>query len=141
MLVASNCTNIDPILRQMFTVELIQFVNVHGPLSRANVRSFIWSLYNELLVFVFGALSSQFLTDIAKYSIGRLRPHFIDVCRPRNFASICPSEPNYRYVEDFECTNENERQSKESRLSFMSGHSSFSAYSMVYVAVSSSSIS
>ncbi|KAL0182092.1 hypothetical protein M9458_021467, partial [Cirrhinus mrigala] len=25
---------------------------------------------------------SQSLTDIAKYSIGRLRPHFLAVCKP-----------------------------------------------------------
>ncbi|CAG2174415.1 unnamed protein product, partial [Oppiella nova] len=43
----------------------------------------LWQIYCRLAPFVFGALISQLTTDIAKYSIGRLRPHFIDVCQPQ----------------------------------------------------------
>jgi phosphatidate phosphatase len=31
---------------------------------------------------MFGAAVVQLITDIAKYSVGRLRPHFLDVCKP-----------------------------------------------------------
>lgn len=43
-----------------------------------------------------------------------------------------------KYIEDFECENKNtdDRKLKEMRLSFPSGHSSFSAYTMFYCAVS-----
>lgn len=42
-----------------------------------------------------------------------------------------------RYIEEFSCTGDsNNRILKEMRLSFPSGHSSFSAYTMIYCAVS-----
>lgn len=44
-----------------------------------------------------------------------------------------------RYIVDFNCTNTNstDRMIKEMRLSFPSGHSSFAAYTMIYLGVSS----
>ena len=45
------------------------------------------ALYKIIGVFLFGAAVSQSITDIGKFSIGRLRPHFIDVCRP-NVTSV-----------------------------------------------------
>lgn len=112
----------------------MRFKKANGPVNRDNLIGLLWIVYNELVIYVFGALASQSLTDIAKYSIGRLRPHFIDVCKPRNLESLC-SDP-YAYIESFECTTNNKKLLKEMRLSFMSGHSSFSAYCMVYFAVS-----
>lgn len=43
-----------------------------------------------------------------------------------------------RYIEEFTClnTDSNQRMLKEMRLSFPSGHSSFSSYTMIYCAVS-----
>ncbi|MEQ2180606.1 hypothetical protein GOODEAATRI_002929, partial [Goodea atripinnis] len=38
-------------------------------------------------VFLFGCAISQSFTDIAKVSVGRMRPHFLDVCRP-DFSTI-----------------------------------------------------
>lgn len=51
----------------------------------------------------------------------------------------CSNPINYgRYIEEFRCLNNDitERLVKEMRLSFPSGHSSFSVYTMVYCAVS-----
>ena len=47
-----------------------------------------------------------------KYSIGRLRPHFIDVCKP-DFTKINCS--NHAYVEDFVCQGDDEHAIKEAR--------------------------
>lgn len=33
-------------------------------------------------VFIFGCAVSQSFTDIAKVSVGRMRPHFLEVCKP-----------------------------------------------------------
>lgn len=42
-----------------------------------------------------------------------------------------------RYIEEFTCSNDStQRLLKEMRLSFPSGHSSFSAYTLIYLAVS-----
>ena len=32
--------------------------------------------------YLFGVAISQLLTDICKYNVGRLRPHFLDLCQP-----------------------------------------------------------
>nr|XP_050023738.1 putative phosphatidate phosphatase isoform X2 [Dermacentor andersoni] len=100
-------------------------------LYKWKVPSSLQVLYVLVGVFLMGAAISQLLTDIAKYTIGRLRPHFFDLCQPVNLKVLC-AKP-YTYVENFTCgSNATEHQLKEMRLSFMSGHSSFSAYTMMY---------
>lgn len=123
--------------------ELVRFTNSVGDLrwltgsNNAQLMNFLWITYNELIVWAFGALASQFCTDIAKYSIGRLRPHFIDVCNPNGLEALCPpAYHNYHYIDKYDCTNYDSDKIKDARLSFMSGHSSFAAYSMVFTAVS-----
>ena len=55
---------------------------------------------------LFGAALNQGITDISKYSVGRLRPHFLDVCRPNISANVCDSHipGTYVYVNNFTCT-------------------------------------
>lgn len=55
----------------------------------------IWmqNCYKYIGILFFGAACSQLTTDIAKYTIGRLRPHFINV--RDNF------EFNFRFYEFF----------------------------------------
>ncbi|XP_023037795.1 putative phosphatidate phosphatase isoform X2 [Drosophila willistoni] len=95
--------------------------------------------YKKVGIFGFGAAVSQLTTDIAKYSIGRLRPHFIAVCQPiMPDGSTCDSASNAgKYIQDFTCAGvgSTPRMLKEMRLSFPSGHSSFTFYTMVYVAL------
>ncbi|XP_054706124.1 putative phosphatidate phosphatase [Uloborus diversus] len=93
----------------------------------------VWKIYIRVGVFLFGACVSQLTTDIAKYSIGRLRPHFLQVCNPfPNCTSI--SDP-HAYITNFTCLSTDQHRLRESRLSFPSGHSSFSAYTMVFAVI------
>ncbi|XP_026475112.1 putative phosphatidate phosphatase [Ctenocephalides felis] len=101
-----------------------------GRILGHQLPAWLWSSYCAIGTFAFGVACSQLTTDIAKYSIGRLRPHFFDVCRP-DVDCTQPSNFN-RYIENFECLATNKRLIKEMRLSFPSGHSSFSAYTMLY---------
>ena len=57
------------------------------------------------LIFLFGVAIEQSLTDSLKFAIGRLRPHFLDVCRP-NYATVsCTDEQGQpRYVTEDVCT-------------------------------------
>lgn len=101
------------------------------PFLRWRVPPVLQVLYVMVGVFVFGAASSQLITDIAKYTIGRLRPHFFDLCQVENLKQLCANP--HTYVEKFECTaNISKHLRKELGLSFMSGHSSFSAFTMLY---------
>lgn len=69
--------------------------------SKSFCNGYVACVYKAIGTFVFGAAMSQSLTDIAKYSIGRLRPHFLDVCRP-DWSKINCTGGNY--IEDFVCT-------------------------------------
>lgn len=93
-------------------------------------NNYIATIYKAIGTFLFGAAASQSLTDIAKYSIGRLRPHFLDVCDP-DWSKINCSDG---YIENYICRG-NAEKVKEGRLSFYSGHSSFSMYCMLFVAL------
>lgn len=103
------------------------------------VPIWIQNVYKYVGLLFFGAACSQLTTDIAKYSIGRLRPHFISVCQPVfPDGTNCTSQENfYKYMEVFKCSNEgsSQRKLKEMRLSFPSGHSSFSMYTMTFAAL------
>ncbi|XP_005720367.1 lipid phosphate phosphohydrolase 1 isoform X1 [Pundamilia nyererei] len=99
--------------------------------SKSSFGSYVACLYKAIGTFVFGAAMSQSLTDIAKYSIGRLRPHFLDLCRPDWKLINCSAGT---YIEDFTCTGD-AKQVNEARLSFYSGHSSFSMYCMLFLAL------
>ncbi|XP_026107340.1 phospholipid phosphatase 2 [Carassius auratus] len=93
--------------------------------SNSNFNQYAAALYKVLGTFLFGACVSQSLTDMAKYTIGRLRPNFMAVCAPE----VCKG-----YVLVINCTG-NLRNVTESRLSFYSGHSSFGMYCMLFLAL------
>ncbi|KAM7148430.1 phospholipid phosphatase 1 isoform 2-T2 [Molossus nigricans] len=93
-------------------------------------NNYVATIYKAIGTFLFGAAASQSLTDIAKYSIGRLRPHFLDVC-DLDWSKINCSDG---YIEYYVCRG-NAHKVKEGRLSFYSGHSSFSMYCMLFVAL------
>ncbi|KAK3925438.1 Putative phosphatidate phosphatase [Frankliniella fusca] len=96
------------------------------------IPPWVCNSYKVIGVFGFGAASSQLTTDIAKYTIGRLRPHFISVCQPSIDCTLI--ENQHKYFESFECTaNIGSPKLKEARLSFPSGHSSLSAYAMLFL--------
>ncbi|KAG9355036.1 hypothetical protein JZ751_001749 [Albula glossodonta] len=98
--------------------------------SKSAVRNnYVACVYKAVGTFVFGAAMSQSLTDIAKYSIGRLRPHFLDVCKPAWEHINCKSGG---YIDNFTCTGDRVMVD-EARLSFYSGHSSFSMYCMLFL--------
>ena len=44
-----------------------------------NIPVWVQHVYKFIGILLFGAACSQLTTDIAKYTIGRLRPHFINV--------------------------------------------------------------
>lgn len=80
-----------------------------------------------IFVFGFGALITNLFTDIGKMTVGQLRPYFLTVCKPANCSQG-------GFVTGDVCTG-NAQDIQEARTSFPSAHASFSAYSMVFVAV------
>ncbi|KAM9762204.1 phospholipid phosphatase 3 isoform 2-T2 [Menidia menidia] len=90
---------------------------------------YVAALYKQIGVFLFGCAVSQSFTDIAKVSVGRMRPHFLAVCQP-DFSTINCS---LGYITNYTC-NGVDSEVQEARKSFFSGHASFSLYAMLYLA-------
>lgn len=100
---------------------------------------FLVRIYRYFGVFLFGLAVQQTITNIGKYTIGRLRPHFLDVCKPK-FNSLNCTYPGatanmFIYVDQYKCEMEEGRTAVESRLSFPSGHSSFSTFCAIYLSL------
>lgn len=96
--------------------------------KRHLMHSYFCSTFYVLLPFLFGAAVVQLITDIAKYSIGRLRPHFLDVCKPDFTKFNCTDG----YITADVCTGDSVL-IQEARVSFPSGHASFSMYAMIFL--------
>ncbi|XP_034634334.1 phospholipid phosphatase 3 [Trachemys scripta elegans] len=97
--------------------------------SRSFIQNpYVAALYKQVGCFAFGCAISQSFTDIAKVSVGRLRPHFLDVCNP-DFSAIDCSKG---YIQNYTCRG-NDSRVQEARKSFFSGHASFSLYTMLYL--------
>ena len=71
---------------------------------KRNIHPYLAALYISYGAFLIGCAICQSTTDLIKYSIGRLRPHFLDACDPDWSKIECTDSQGYhQYVEDFEC--------------------------------------
>ncbi|KAL8450091.1 hypothetical protein Emed_002673 [Eimeria media] len=85
--------------------------------------------------FFFALLSNFAFADVAKITIGRLRPHFLSVCQPDWAALSCSDSQGSVFIEDYECQGPDTEAIREARLSFFSAHSSNALCGMLYAAV------
>ncbi|CAK9301699.1 unnamed protein product [Gordionus sp. m RMFG-2023] len=92
--------------------------------------NFLFNVYHNIWLFIFGYALTQTTIDIAKYSIGRLRPHFFDLCKP-NFYQKC--NPHI-FIRNYTCTSGTSFRIREVKLSFVSGHAALACYSFVFLA-------
>ena len=60
--------------------------------------------FSDLQLFMFGFATTSLITGIGKTTCGRLRPHFMQRCKPNIDCKL--SENSCRYIEDFVCTND-----------------------------------
>uniref|UniRef100_A0A8R1U448 AcidPPc domain-containing protein n=1 Tax=Onchocerca volvulus TaxID=6282 RepID=A0A8R1U448_ONCVO len=134
----------------------------HYKCRRYGVPRLIVRLYVFFGYFLVGVVFNQLMVDIAKYTIGRQRPHFIAICKPKHMGIqhvvIGGSNSNrtlafrrtysqssgivkgfetcpinsHEYITDFECTGTDRYLIHESMLSFYSGHAAFSFYAAWY---------
>lgn len=89
----------------------VRFCGVH---SRAFIQNlYVSCLYKELGSFLFGCCVGQSLTNMAKLSVGRLRPNFLSVCNityvsincsPGSYVSqVTCRQPEQKLVEEARC--------------------------------------
>ncbi|XP_060073965.1 phospholipid phosphatase 3-like [Ylistrum balloti] len=96
--------------------------------SPSKLTLYLCAVYNIVLPFMFGAAMEFLARGLSKYSLGRLRPHFLSVCRPDPSTYNC----SMGYIEEYKCTGDVDV-IYQARLSFPSGHASFSVYSMLFL--------
>ncbi|XP_014256649.1 phospholipid phosphatase 1-like [Cimex lectularius] len=103
------------------------------PWKQTNVkkRKFFFIIYNILAVFAFGIVTSYCLIVVTSYTVGRLKPHFIDVCKP-NIDCKLP-ENQFKYITQYTCTSNDTTKIAHARLSFPSVHSSTAMLSTVLI--------
>ncbi|KAF7989341.1 hypothetical protein HCN44_008015 [Aphidius gifuensis] len=102
-----------------------------------NIPIWISMAYNKIGVFAFGAAVNVLITESGKLTIGRLRPHFLEICKPNiSCSDVSNFEIQYKYHIDYECTNNNTIDYWDAaRKSFPSGHASCMIYGMLYFAL------
>jgi phosphatidate phosphatase len=106
-------------LSQIGVVEYIWIYGVkeRDPQQTVDIKKYgkhwilIRDIYLSLVPYIFGAALEHIISNIGKYSIGRLRPHFFDVCKV-DFSKVNCSAG---YIEEFECLGDNKNRIREMR--------------------------
>ena len=102
-------------------------------------------MINMVLGYLFGAAITMSLVTVAKYTLGRLRPHFFDVCN-LNYSTIdCGTNEHPIYVTNYHCPGNSkiaddfigsmEAIIEDAHISFVSGHSSYIFQAMTFLAL------
>lgn len=97
-------------------------------------------IVSSITIFLLGCFVTVLITEITKRLVGRLRPHFLDVCKPKMNEINCYNSTstgsvyNSIYTGGNFCTGDPQRVI-EARLSFPSGHASYSAFTMSFLIV------
>lgn len=123
----------------VFFVEYYRMQKIESSINNPRYRwrnSHLHALFVRLLTY-FGYSQIGFVMNVAlniatKHVVGRLRPHFLDVCKLAN--DTCVTGDSHRYIIDYKCTGPPELV-LEARKSFYSGHSAISLYCAVWSAL------
>ena len=122
-----------------FSTEESFFSDFHDKSCKTHV------MINMVLGYLFGAAITMSLVTVAKYTLGRLRPHFFDVCN-LNYSTIdCGTNEHPIYVTNYHCPGNSkiaddfvismEAIIEDAHISFVSGHSSYIFQAMTFLAL------
>ena len=102
-----------------------------------NYKQLINDVAMLMIIFIYGSIITTFITDVGKYSIGRLRPHYLTVCQPDWLNINCTNTIGRKSIifGDTICQTNDFKVLKESHLSFPSGHASYSGFSATFLIV------
>ncbi|CAF0888758.1 unnamed protein product [Brachionus calyciflorus] len=126
---------------ELLNARLLPFqINKKNLSLRERRRKFFICTFHGISLFILGIAITLLLTEIGKKWVGRLRPHFMDVCKPNYDKLECTittlKGEVYKPIDTGSnfCTGDLKKVT-EARLSFPSGHSSYSWYCMVFLII------
>ncbi|CAJ0572347.1 unnamed protein product, partial [Mesorhabditis spiculigera] len=99
--------------------------------NERQLRFFFYTLIQQNGYWLLGLQTTLILTQIAKYSVGRLRPHFLAVCQIQNLSELCVDPLRFVKSTEYICTGP-PGEVREARVSFFSGHSVTITYCCIY---------
>ncbi|KAK3591653.1 hypothetical protein CHS0354_040562 [Potamilus streckersoni] len=102
-----------------------------------NHLKYATTCYKTIGVFLFGMGLTQILGEIGKLVVGRLRPHFFDVCKP-DYNKIDCFKNNvsvYVNVGDQYCTGTDLSLLTDARKSFLSNHASTAFFGFTFFTI------
>lgn len=104
--------------------------NREKPNTKSKLRNYFICVFHALSLFMLGIGVSLLITEVGKRWIGRLRPYFMDVCKPVVSQFNCTSTGSTGFIYNAISTGSSfctgdAKKIAEARLSFPSGHASF----------------
>ena len=75
----------------------------------------LYQLLKYLAQFFFGFCATLAVFDITKNVVGRLRPHFFDICQPDYSSFNCSEGGRSLYVENYQCTGLDDHRIEEAQ--------------------------
>ena len=116
----------------------VEVIKMQARINQVLSKSFVIKVMRHVLltfcIFIYGAGITMFITDIGKYSVGRLRPHYLTLCDPDWLNMTCSLKFGNKVfiVGDDFCREASREKLKDARLSFPSGHTSFAGKNVIY---------
>ncbi|CAB3405010.1 unnamed protein product [Caenorhabditis bovis] len=130
------------LLLDFIVVATVEYYRIYTVEKSIRVSQYRWRRWHINVLFVriatyyayshIGFVMNMALNMTTKHFVGRLRPHFLDVCKPAN--NVCADMHSHTYITDYVCTGTPELV-LEARKSFYSGHSCISLYCAVWAAL------
>ncbi|CAH2235336.1 putative phosphatidate phosphatase isoform X1 [Pararge aegeria] len=99
------------------------------------IPAWLRGFYCPLASFAFGTCFIELTTNVAKNVIGRPRPHFFDLCKPSVDCSLPEWQKRYVQAHEYQCMGDQTDKFIDMHMSFLSGHSAWSAFTMFYLAL------
>ncbi|CAF4095797.1 unnamed protein product [Rotaria sp. Silwood2] len=105
---------------------------------------YLKTMFQTIFLFGLGIAICFLITEVGKRTIGRLRPYYITICNPiwayiqceRTLLTASGPMVVSQYVTNHYCNSTaSSRDLQEARLSFPSGHASYSTYAFVFLFV------
>ncbi|RTG87023.1 phosphatidate phosphatase [Schistosoma bovis] len=130
-LVTVNCVHEKIIcFEKIFLVEIITAVLKKCTENKNySIKGSLPFIYDFCVAALISLGTTFFLTTITKYNLGRLRPHFWDICQPNVPVNCTGLQTTYT------CQGTNSKLIADLFLSFMSGHASTASASLFFTVI------